>query len=430
MKRAWLFILGFIVLAGAAAGVAWGVREFMQSLPEETGRQIPVTSVKRGDVTITVTAKGELQGGNSEMVVVPPTGGGDVPIISLKSTGEIVEPGDVIAELDTTLQEYNLREAEADLAESEQRLIQAEAEAAAAVEEARYTTFSTASDVELAAFEVRKNELLAANAARQNDIALAAARNKKEQADRDLKNREASVRSSVDVQRANQSKFKMLADNARRTMDNMTLKSKSKGYVHILTNTSGQLLYTGMVPPEFRVGDIARAGLMIAQIPDMSTWEISTSIPELDRGYLQVGQKAEVRPAALGGKMLRGHIKTIGGTTGSGASRRFDCRVLLEEVSPILRPGMTTSVMITVATLQNVLWVPSQAVFENDGKAFVFVQSPQGFLQQDVKLIRRGESQSVIEGLDEGTRLALSRPDKQADNGSTDGNSAMKALTK
>lgn len=430
MKRLWFLVLGLVLLAGAAAGIAWGVREFMQSLPEETGRQIPVTSVKRGDVTITVTAKGELQGGNSEMVVVPPTGAGDVPIISLKSTGEIVEPGDVIAELDTTLQEYNLREAEADLAESEQRLIQAEAEAAAAVEEARYTTLSTASDVELAALEVRKNELLAANVARQNDIALAAARNKKEQADRDLKNREASVRSSVDVQRANQSKFKMLADNARRTMDNMTLKSKSKGYVHILTNTSGQLLYTGMVPPEFRVGDIARPGQMIAQIPDMSTWEIGTSIPELDRGYLQVGQKAEIRPAALGGKILRGHIKTIGGTTGSGASRRFDCRVLLEEVSPILRPGMTTSVTITVATLQDVLWVPSQAIFDSDGRAFVFVQGPQGFLQQDVKLVRRGESQSVIEGLAEGTHLALSRPDKEANSGSNEGNSAMKALTK
>lgn len=429
MKRVLLLILGLILLAGAAGGIAWGVRQFMQSLPEEASRQIPVTSVRRGDVTITVTAKGELQGGNSELIVVPPTGGGEVPIVSLKSTGEIVEAGDIVAELDTTLQEYNLREAEADLAEAEQRLIQTEAEAASGLEEARYTTLSTAADLEIAALEVRKNELLSANVARQNEISFEAAKNRKEQADRDLKNRQDSIRSTVEVQRANQNKFKMLADNASRTIDNMTLKAKSKGYVHILTNTSGQLLYTGMVLPEFRVGDAARPGMMIAQIPDMSTWEISTSIPELDRGYLQVGQKAEVRPAALGGKVLKGHIKTIGGTTGSGASRRFDCRVLLDDTNPLLRPGMTTYVVITVATLEDVLWVPSQAIFENDGKAFVFVKGPQGFLQQDIKLIRRGESQSVIEGLTEGTELALTRPDKEADN-STEGGSAMKALTK
>src|SRR4051794_16055739 len=112
MKRPWLLLLGLVLLASAAAGIVWGVRQLMQSLPQKAERQIPVAGVKRGDVTITVTAKGELQGGNSEMILVPPVGSGDVPIISLKSTGDIVEPGDVIAELDKTVQEYNLREAE------------------------------------------------------------------------------------------------------------------------------------------------------------------------------------------------------------------------------------------------------------------------------------------------------------------------------
>jgi multidrug efflux pump subunit AcrA (membrane-fusion protein) len=429
MKRVWLMLLGLVLLAGAAGGIAWGVRQMIQALPEKAERQIPVAAVRRGDVTITVTAKGELQGGNSEMIIVPPVGNGDVPIISLRSTGEIVEPGDVVAELDKTLQEYNLREAEADLAEADQHVIQAEADAAASVEEARYAVLSATSDVEIAQIETRKNELLAANVARQNDIGLAAAQNKKDQADRDLKNRQASVKSSVDVQRANQNKFKMLAQSAQQTMDSMVLKSKSKGYVHVLPNSGGQLQYSGMILPDFRVGDIARPGQILAQIPDMSTWEISTSIPELDRGYLQVGQPAEVRPSALGGKTLKGHVKMMGGTTGYGANRRFDSRILLDEVNPILRPGMTTTVVITVATLKNVLWAPSQAVFENDGKAYVFIQGAQGFVQQDVKLVRRGESQSVIEGLKEGTKLALSRPDKNAASGD-EGNNALKALTK
>ena len=74
MKRVALVLLGLVLLAGAAGGIAWGVRQMMQSLPEKAERQIPVAAVRRGDVTITVTAKGELQGGNSEMIVVPPVG--------------------------------------------------------------------------------------------------------------------------------------------------------------------------------------------------------------------------------------------------------------------------------------------------------------------------------------------------------------------
>jgi hypothetical protein len=90
---------------------------------------------------------------------------------------------------------------------------------------------------------------------------------------------------------------------------------------------------------------------------------------------------------------------------------------------------MTTNVVITVATLHDVLWVPSQAVFESENRSYVYVDSPKGFVQQDIKLVRRGESQAVITGLAEGTRVALSRPDKETSEGDK-GNGVMKALTK
>jgi hypothetical protein len=91
---------------------------------------------------------------------------------------------------------------------------------------------------------------------------------------------------------------------------------------------------------------------------------------------------------------------------------------------------MTTNVVITVATLDDVLWLPSQAVFESDNRSFVYVSGPKGFVQQDVKLVRRGESQAVVTGVAEGTRVALSPPDQEKSNDGAKGNSVMKALTK
>src|SRR5262245_30257942 len=140
MKRVWRAVVILLLLAGAAAGVNWGVQRFLKTVEEENKPSIPTTTVRRGRVTITVTSKGELQGGNSELLVIPTTGVGDVAITHLRPTGDIVAAGDTVMELDTTLQEYNLREAEADLGETQQRVLQAEAEAKAALEEARWTT--------------------------------------------------------------------------------------------------------------------------------------------------------------------------------------------------------------------------------------------------------------------------------------------------
>jgi HlyD family secretion protein len=431
MQRILVTLTVIAVLIGIAGGATWGVRHFLDVVAAGTSKEIPTTTVRKGRVTVSVSARGELQGGNSEVMMVPQAGVNEVPITYLRSTGELVQPGDVVAEFDTTQQEFNVREAEADLAEAEQKVIQAEAEAQAALEEARYQTLATAVEIRLAELEVRKNPLLAATVARQNEITLEAAKNRKQQADRDYKNRLDSINASVAIQRAAESRSRLTAESVRRTIAGMVLKSKTAGYVHRQPNSNGQLLYSGAVVPEYQVGDAARAGQVVALIPDMSSWEVSASVPELDRGYLKAGQSVTVRPAALAGRELRGHIKTLGGTTGSAWNRRFDCRVALDEKDPDLRPGMTANVLITVETLDDVLWVPAQALFESDGRAFLYARTTEGFVQRDVTLVRRSESQAVITGIGEGEVVALSRPDQQ-DRGTATGKDGgvLKALPK
>src|SRR5262249_46346369 len=78
--------------------------------------------------------------------------------------------------------------------------------------------------------------------------------------------------------------------------------------------------------------------------------------------------------------------------------------------------GMTANIVITAETLKNVLWIPAQALFENGGRQFVYVRTPQGgFATQDVKLVRRSESQVVLTGVREGQEIALASPDRSKD---------------
>ena len=136
-RRLWLG--SSLLIAGALTSLA--VLRFSRAASVDGAPRIstvPATRVKRGTVTLTVSARGELQGGNSEMLAAPTIGGNDMGITFLREPGELVNPGDEVVRLDTTEQEFKLREAEADLAEAEQHIVQAQADAEAGEEEDRY----------------------------------------------------------------------------------------------------------------------------------------------------------------------------------------------------------------------------------------------------------------------------------------------------
>jgi HlyD family secretion protein len=428
MKLRALLILAVLGVVGA---IAWGAMRFVKAAGASTTAELPSTRVKRGRVILTVAARGELQGGNSEMLTAPQTGGADVAITFLRAPGELVNSGDTVVQFDTTEQEFKLKEAEADLAEAEQQVIKAEAESQATEEESRWTVLSTDSDVKLAELEIRRNPLIPAINARQNDLSLEAAHNRLRQAQQDFNNKKTTSSAGIAIQQAAQNKAKVTADSAQKTIDSMTLKAKTAGYINVQQNTNLNMMYYGMSLPPFQLGDTTRAGMAVAQIPDLKNWEVSASVGELDRGHLTIGQKVTVRVVALAGKEFQGHVKNIGGTTGSPWDRHFECRIALDDISSLLRPGMTSNLVITLETLENVLWIPSQALYESDGRTFVYAGGPNGFMPQDVTLVRRSETQTVITGIKENTLVSMSNPDQlNKPAGGSQQNGAMKALQK
>ncbi len=426
-----LITASVIVLGLAAAGVAaWGAYRASKvvSPTASTASDVPTTRVKRGRVTITVSARGELQGGNSEMLVAPMAGVDTMAITFLRERGELVKEGDTVVEFDTTQQEFNLREAEADLLEAGQQVVQAKAASQSVQEEAQYQLQSAQSDLKLAELEVRRNPLLPTIVQRQNDLAVEAARNRLHQAEQDNINKRANADAGIAIQEAGLNKAKVASQTAQRMIDSMTLKAKSTGYCNIQANTTGNI-YWGAPLPVFQIGDTVRAGMAIVQIPDMKNWEVSASIGELDQGHLSAGQKVSIAVVALAGKSFTGHVKTMGGTTGAPWDRHFEARIALDDTGPELRPGMTSNIVITSEVLDNVIWLPSQALFESDGRSFVYLQTPSGFTPHDVKLVRRSESQAVLTGVNEGDFVAMSNPTQQNTQSSKQ-ESAMKALQK
>jgi hypothetical protein len=385
-----------------------------RTLTATTEEVIPVAKVLRGDVSLAVTARGDLQGGNPDVLTAPLTGGGDMHLTLLKNAGEPVKAGDIVMQFDTTEQDFKLREAEADVAEAEQHILQAAAQREAEEEEDRYALAKARSDIQLAELEVRKNPILPAITARQNTLALDAARDHLAQLEHNLSNRKANNEASLAIQEAGRGKAESQAKTARQNIEAMTLRAHRDGYVSVRQNTNGNLLFFGMTLPLFQLGDSVRPGMAVAEIPDLKNWELSAKIGELDRGHLAAGEKVDIKIIAVPDKSFTGHVKEIGGTTGQPWNRHFDCKIAIDNPTPELRPGMSATIVVTTEELHNVLWLPAQALFESDGRTFVYVRSGKSFAPKDISLVRRNESKVVIQGLTEGQEVALANPAEMA----------------
>lgn len=428
MRRKLLLGLSAALVPVALAG--WSVVRLTRksAAPASRAGNIPVTSVKRGTVNITVAGRGELQGSNSQMLTGPMTGGAELAITQLREPGELVKEDDVVVQFDTTEQEFKLKEAEADLAEAEQQLIKAKAESEAKEEEARFAVEQARADMKLAELDVRRNPLLAAIVAKENNLALEAARDRLRQLEHDIANRKATSAAAIALQEAARNKAKVRGDTARRNIEAMTLRAKSDGYVNVQLNTVGSSLW-GLQLPTFQVGDVVRPGMAVAQIPDLENWEVVARLGELDRGHLAAGQSVDIEVIASTNRKYSGKVKNLGGTSGPSWDRYFQCKMSLDNPTAELRPGMSARIVITTGVVKDALWLPSQALFELDGRTYVYLHTPEGFVPRSVKLEQRSESQVVLTGLSEGQEVAMANPDEQGKGTVAPGN-ASKAISR
>lgn len=422
-----LAVAGAIIAAGF--GVGRGMRVAVETLSEDDDGSVPTTTVRRTDVAIEVSARGELQGGGARPLIVPRAGVAELPITFLRNTGDLVNAGDVVATFDPSGQQYDLLEAEADLEEARQQQIKAEAEAFIALEKARLEVTTSQADLKGSELDQLGNSFLGSVEQRKKAIALEQARNRYEQAQVDLQHRDSAKQMGVDVQRAGVKEAQAKVDRTRETIAGLTLRAPTSGYVQLAENTNGlNVLFYGMQVPTFQLGDSARPGQMVAQIPVLSGWEVSTQIPETDRAFLATGQSAVVRPKAMPGREFKGHISLLGGSAGSAWNRTFNCRISLDDADDGLRPGLSVDVVINVETLADVLWVPSQAVFAREGRWFVYRRAPEGYVSHPVTIVRRTESQAVVTGVDAGVTIALAEPGRRTKN--TRANGPLGALGK
>ena len=68
------------------------------------------------------------------------------------------------------------------------------------------------------------------------------------------------------------------------------------------------------------------------------------------------------------------------------------------QIDVLLRPGLLSDVEIIVEKIPNAINVPTQAVFEKDGKPIVYIKTERGFEARNIQIFKRSESVMVLTG--------------------------------
>lgn len=165
------------------------------------------------------------------------------------------------------------------------------------------------------------------------------------------------------------------------------------------------------------------SGTEVLTIADLNSMIINAHVNQADVPRLKINQPVEVTVEAVSGLRITGEVERIAPqATIKNNIKGYAARIILKNVDPRVRPGMTANIKIPVASAENVTSVPLTAVYtekNNDTglmERFVYVQTPSGAQK---RLVKVGVSDffyaEIQEGLTEGEVVALELPKEERD---------------
>ena len=165
------------------------------------------------------------------------------------------------------------------------------------------------------------------------------------------------------------------------------------------------------------VGQTVFPGNTIAKIPNLDVMQARVYVLDKNAIGLQAGQKVNVKLDAYPEQQFSGTLNNVSGYSRTikrgNPTKYFELTITIEGTSPVLQPGSKVSVEILAGRQLDKIVVPMQAIFNEQGNSFVYLQKGDEFVRQPVVA---GEKNlyfvEITQGLESGDVIALSAPEK------------------
>lgn len=369
--------------------------------------------VVEDEFKISVVEQGELRATRATSVLTPRVGWGNMTLTYIIAEGTTVKEGDVVARFDAgdvlkrkeeAESQLNILKADLDKAAANQRTTVADAEANVKSQELAFELSKL--QLERSKFDAEMERRAALLKFQQDSISLTRAYDG------------LGAKKIIGTAEIAQLKLKIKqADaNLQKTveeLDKLIVKAPIPGLVVYEDNwSSGR---------KIEKGSQLWPNQPIMTLPDLSSVQTTTTINEVDVSMIQKNQDVIVRLDAFPQFKFKGKVLSVGSVgkqkNSTSTAKVFDVVINVLEQDSIMKPGMTTSNEIVIETLKKAKFIPIEAIFEEDGKNYVYVKSAFGNSKTEITVGPKNENFAVVtDGLKVGDMVALSNPEyKEAD---------------
>jgi len=163
------------------------------------------------------------------------------------------------------------------------------------------------------------------------------------------------------------------------------------------------------------VGDQPYSGSKLIELPDLSQMRAEVKINEVDISKVLPGQRVEIRPDAFSDSAYTGKVELVANLAQNLDYRSkikiFPVQIRINGQSETLLPGLTISCKILVSEIPDVLFIPLESLFNEQGTDYVYIKSGSGFKRRNITTGAVNTDYAIVtEGLEENDLIALSNP--------------------
>lgn len=385
-----------LVLLAAACGVGLNA-------------ELPTHKVQRGDFVVSLTESGELKSAQGELLTAPRVRG-RLEIVHLWPEGQQVGVGDLILQFNRTEFEKEVRDAQGELEKAQAEMRKLVAEQIEQMADAHSQVEQRDAALKLAQINLKKIIY-------GTEIEKQEAQIRLKQAERNLAEAKANLEANHIVHRVNiekqQVRIARREKNLRRAQndyDRLSIEATKPGIVvyEKIRKQNDQWV-------KLSVGDQVWGGTALISLPDLNQMQVLCHIGEIDVTRVRAGQEVAIRLDAFSGPVFHGTVKDIAPMANASEQAAnvqvFEVVIDIHERDRRLKPGMSAQAEIIIQRLEDVLWVPLQAVFRRDGKEIVYVRDGLSYTPVEVLLGARNATAAVVEsGLEADQQVALTDP--------------------
>jgi HlyD family secretion protein len=404
-KRGTILVLAVVV----AIFLLFGAFRLAKAVPD-----IPSAVVARGEFVDYLQVRGEVKAVTSATIAAP-FEAGDLKILKLAANGQQVKKGDVVVEFDTTTLKQTLAQDQSTSKSADAEIEQSRAQARMKEEQDLTDVMKARYDVESAKLDASKQEILSKIDGEEAELKLADAQQKLKEVEAKLTADKASDAADIQSKQQKRDKTVHQVGLSEHSLNLLVLKAPIDGMVALDTNWQSSGPFGNGAP--FKQGDRAWPGAAIAELPDLSSLNLSGRIDETERGRVQVGQIVSVRIDAIPDRDFTGRVSDISTTASIDFSggypfrKNFTMTVTLDSSDPRLRPGMSTNLRVATDRIANAITIPSEALFHKEGRSVAYILRGSKYEERQVEVERRSGDQLLIgKGLQAGDRVALRDP--------------------